>query len=103
MPRQQDLRSKQILLPVAQSGSARLACFESRASVDLTFSVSLQTSMFNLRVRSIWRNSSTTEALDRFAGDAKVRVVIVTGGSPGYFNRHLPGSAAKIIWTSEIR
>jgi enoyl-CoA hydratase len=29
-----------------------------------------------------------TEALDRFAGDAKVRVVIVTGGAPGYFNRH---------------
>src|SRR6201981_407284 len=29
-----------------------------------------------------------TEALDQFAGDPKVRVVIVTGGAPGYFNRH---------------
>jgi enoyl-CoA hydratase/carnithine racemase len=29
-----------------------------------------------------------TETLDRFAGDPNVRVVIVTGGAPGYFNRH---------------
>jgi enoyl-CoA hydratase/carnithine racemase len=29
-----------------------------------------------------------TEALDGFAGDAKVRVVVVTGGAPGYFIRH---------------
>jgi enoyl-CoA hydratase/carnithine racemase len=29
-----------------------------------------------------------TEALEGFAGDAKVRVVIITGGAPGYFNRH---------------
>jgi enoyl-CoA hydratase len=29
-----------------------------------------------------------TPALEKFAGDAKVRVVIVTGGAPGYFNRH---------------
>jgi len=29
-----------------------------------------------------------TEALEGFAGDAKVRVVVVTGGAPGYFNRH---------------
>jgi len=29
-----------------------------------------------------------TEALDQFAGDPNVRVVIVTGGAPGYFNRH---------------
>src|SRR5881296_2742831 len=29
-----------------------------------------------------------TEALDQFAGDAKVRVVVITGGAPGYFNRH---------------
>ena len=29
-----------------------------------------------------------TEALERFAGDANVRVVVVTGGAPGYFNRH---------------
>ena len=30
-----------------------------------------------------------TEALDGFAGDASVRVVVVTGGAPGYFIRHL--------------
>jgi enoyl-CoA hydratase len=29
-----------------------------------------------------------TEALDAFAGDAEVRVVVITGGAPGYFNRH---------------
>jgi enoyl-CoA hydratase len=29
-----------------------------------------------------------TEALDGFAGDAKVRVVVLTGGAPGYFIRH---------------
>src|SRR5579862_2881410 len=29
-----------------------------------------------------------TEALEGFAGDVKVRAVIVTGGAPGYFNRH---------------
>src|SRR5229473_4318436 len=29
-----------------------------------------------------------TESLQEFAGDPKVRVVIVTGGAPGYFNRH---------------
>jgi enoyl-CoA hydratase len=29
-----------------------------------------------------------TEALDGFAGDAKVRVVVITGGAPGYFIRH---------------
>ena len=29
-----------------------------------------------------------TEALDQFAGDANVRVVVVTGGAPGYFIRH---------------
>src|ERR1700746_1540746 len=29
-----------------------------------------------------------TEALDGFAGDPNVRVVIVTGGAPGYFHRH---------------
>ena len=29
-----------------------------------------------------------TEALEGFAGDVKARVVIVTGGAPGYFNRH---------------
>src|SRR5260221_14507717 len=28
------------------------------------------------------------EALDQFEGDAKVRVVVITGGAPGYFNRH---------------
>ena len=29
-----------------------------------------------------------TEALEGFAGDPSVRVVIITGGAPGYFNRH---------------
>jgi len=29
-----------------------------------------------------------TEELEGFAGDAKVRVVVITGGAPGYFNRH---------------
>src|ERR1700745_192602 len=29
-----------------------------------------------------------TESFDGFAGDPNVRVVIVTGGAPGYFNRH---------------
>ena len=29
-----------------------------------------------------------TEALDQFAGDPKIRVVVITGGAPGYFNRH---------------
>ena len=29
-----------------------------------------------------------TETLDTFAGDVNVRVVVVTGGAPGYFNRH---------------
>ena len=29
-----------------------------------------------------------TESLQEFAGDPKIRVVIVTGGTPGYFNRH---------------
>ena len=29
-----------------------------------------------------------TGELERFAGDPNVRVVVVTGGAPGYFNRH---------------
>src|SRR6201984_559318 len=29
-----------------------------------------------------------TERLQEFAGDPNIRVVIVTGGAPGYFNRH---------------
>src|SRR5216684_2557853 len=29
-----------------------------------------------------------TEAMDKFAGDPGVRVLVVTGGAPGYFNRH---------------
>jgi enoyl-CoA hydratase len=29
-----------------------------------------------------------TEALDGCAGDANVRVVVITGGAPGYFSRH---------------
>src|ERR1700694_4477922 len=40
-----------------------------------------------------------TEALDRFAGDAKVRVVVVTGGAPGYFIRHF--SVAALIRLAE--
>src|SRR5258705_866357 len=34
-----------------------------------------------------------TEVLDRFAGDADVRVVVVTGGSPGYFIGHFSVAA----------
>src|SRR3981189_898365 len=34
-----------------------------------------------------------TEAVGGFAGDPNVRVVIVTGGAPGYFNRHFNISA----------
>jgi len=34
-----------------------------------------------------------TEALDGFAGDASVRVVVVTGGAPGYFIRHFTVAA----------
>src|SRR5262252_7288052 len=40
-----------------------------------------------------------TEALDGFAGDAKVRVVVVTGGAPGYFVRHF--SIAALIQIAE--
>src|SRR5260370_8592489 len=40
-----------------------------------------------------------TEALDGFAGDANVRVVIVTGGAPGYFIRHY--SIAALIRLAE--
>jgi enoyl-CoA hydratase len=29
-----------------------------------------------------------TQALEEFGGDPNIRVVIVTGGVPGYFNRH---------------
>ena len=29
-----------------------------------------------------------TQPLEEFAGDPNIRVVIVTGGAPGYFNRH---------------
>ncbi|HUD66548.1 MAG TPA: enoyl-CoA hydratase/isomerase family protein [Candidatus Sulfotelmatobacter sp.] len=29
-----------------------------------------------------------TQALEEFAGDPNIRVVIGTGGAPGYFNRH---------------
>ena len=34
-----------------------------------------------------------TEALERLAGDANVRVVVVTGGAPGYFIRHFTVAA----------
>src|SRR6478672_9129300 len=40
-----------------------------------------------------------TEALDGFAGDANVRVVVVTGGAPGYFIRHY--SIAALIRLAE--
>ena len=40
-----------------------------------------------------------TETLDGFAGDPNVRVVIVTGGAPGYFNRH--SSIPVLIQTAE--
>ena len=40
-----------------------------------------------------------TTALDGFAGDAKVRVVVVTGGAPGYFIRHY--SIAALIRLAE--
>jgi enoyl-CoA hydratase/carnithine racemase len=36
-----------------------------------------------------------TEALDGFAGDANVRVVVVTGGAPGYFFRHFSITTAR--------
>src|SRR5258705_2950513 len=37
--------------------------------------------------------NALTEALDQFAGDANVRVVVVTGGAPGYFIRHFTVAA----------
>jgi enoyl-CoA hydratase len=40
-----------------------------------------------------------TEALDGFAGDAKVHVVVVTGGAPGYFIRHF--SIASLLRLAE--
>ncbi len=40
-----------------------------------------------------------TTALDGFAGDASVRVVVVTGGAPGYFIRHY--SIAALIRLAE--
>ena len=40
-----------------------------------------------------------TETLDGFAGDANVRVVVVTGGAPGYFIRHF--SIAALINVAE--
>src|SRR5436309_5782903 len=40
-----------------------------------------------------------TEALDGFAGDANVRVVVVTGGAAGYFIRHF--SVAALIRLAE--
>src|ERR1700757_5219587 len=43
--------------------------------------------------------NALTEALEEFAGDANVRVVIVTGGAPGYFIRHF--SVAALISLAE--
>ena len=40
-----------------------------------------------------------TEALDGLAGDTNVRVVVVTGGAPGYFIRHY--SIAALIRLAE--
>jgi enoyl-CoA hydratase/carnithine racemase len=40
-----------------------------------------------------------TEALEGFAGDTNVRVVVVTGGAPGYFIRHF--SVAALIRVAE--
>src|SRR6476469_7861078 len=40
-----------------------------------------------------------TEVLDGFAGDPDVRVVVVTGGAPGYFIRHF--SVAALIRIAE--
>ncbi len=40
-----------------------------------------------------------TGALDGFAGDTNVRVVVVTGGAPGYFIRHF--SVAALIRLAE--
>ena len=40
-----------------------------------------------------------TEALDEFAGNASVRVVVVTGDAPGYFIRHF--SVAALIHVAE--
>jgi enoyl-CoA hydratase len=37
--------------------------------------------------------NALTEALEGFAGDANVRVVVVTGGAPGYFIRHFSVTA----------
>src|SRR6266540_3448586 len=42
-----------------------------------------------------------TEALDGFAGDASVRVVVVTGGAPGYFIRHFTVAALMHILLGE--
>jgi enoyl-CoA hydratase/carnithine racemase len=40
-----------------------------------------------------------TEALDEFGGDSSVRVVVVTGGAPGYFIRHF--SIASLLRVAE--
>lgn len=40
-----------------------------------------------------------TDVLDRYAGDASVRVVVATGGAPGYFIRHF--SIAALIEIAE--
>src|SRR5216684_2898560 len=48
------------------------------------------------------RGDALTEALDGFAGDANVRVVVVTGGAPGYFIRHFT-IAALIRFAESLR
>ena len=47
-------------------------------------------------------SDALTEALDGFAGDVNVRVVIVTGGAPGYFIRHY-SIAALIGFAESVR
>ena len=44
-----------------------------------------------------------TEALDGFAGDANVRVVVVTCGAPGYFIRHFSVSCAHFALAVSLR
>src|SRR5438045_9621926 len=49
--------------------------------------------------RIYYMGDALTAALDGFAGDANVRVVVVTGGAPGYFIRHF--SVAALIRLAE--
>ena len=44
--------------------------------------------MSYLRYFDAEMGDALTESLQEFAGNPNIRVVIVTGGTPGYFNRH---------------